>query len=178
MNEPLWAPVVLLCIVGGGRPGFFPGRTTGIGLRQPIAAVECEFMSETITLDRTGQVPLRFSGQLLAESESKLDAGPLQKRWHQIRVYRTDGGSLILAVRFNTLWPNESQTDAAQVCADNSDLVKALSEYDPCSGWQGHPAGARGAEKKNAILRQTITDAYRRCVGVVLGKLDIVEEVR
>ena len=147
-------------------------------MRQPIAATRIPFMSETITLDRTGQVPLRFTGQLLAESESKLDAGPLQKRWHRIRIYRTNGGSLILAVRFNTLWPNESENDVAQVCADNKALVKALSEYDPCSGWRGHPAGARGAEKKNATLRQTITDAYRRCVGAVLGKLDIVEEVR
>jgi hypothetical protein len=77
---------------------------------------------------RTGELPLRFTGVLLAHVSTASDQGPGNHRWHHVRVYRTVGGRYILAVAFRTCWSGELDHDWAYECADARELGLALGE--------------------------------------------------
>lgn len=135
-------------------------------------------MSDKFTLNRTGQAPLAFTGELLAKASNRSPHGPLQNRWHEITVYRTAAGKLVAAVGFRTIWQGERDTDTVYVADSDAALVDALTkEFDPSAGWSGHPLGAHDAERKNAQLRTSIVGAYAELVSDVLSELGIAEEI-
>jgi hypothetical protein len=133
---------------------------------------------ETFTIQRDGQPPLKFRGELVAEEESRERQGPRQNRWHEIALYRTVKGKWVAAVVFRTCWQGEEDSRMAYVCESDAALCDSLQhEYDATRGWIGHPIGSHDAERKNAILRDTITDGYNRAVSRVLTEAGIVEEI-
>lgn len=46
-------------------------------------------------LERTGNPPLKFTGELIAEGSSEQDSGPHSHTWHEIEIYETQGGQWI-----------------------------------------------------------------------------------
>lgn len=46
-------------------------------------------------LPRTGNAPVKFTGELLAQGSSKADGGSRSRSWHTVEIYRSRGGSWI-----------------------------------------------------------------------------------
>ena len=135
-------------------------------------------MSETITLDRTGQTPLRFTGDLIYETSSHDPvSGTLHERWHEVRVYRTKAGKWIVAITFCTTFANEHETCTVTVCPDQAAIVGPLTGYDPVASIIGHPIGSTNFERKNAAVQVAVRDGYRACASAVFAKLGMIEDV-
>lgn len=46
-------------------------------------------------LERTGDAPVKFTGELIAEGSSEQDSGPHSHTWHEIEIYETQAGKWI-----------------------------------------------------------------------------------
>jgi hypothetical protein len=108
--------------------------------------------SGKITLPRTGQAPLTFSGELLADTDGERQGGKEQNRWHELAVYRTAGGKYVIAIRYRTRWQGELDHDTAQIVAAPAGVATELMAYDPCAAVQGFPAGAGYADRQERLL--------------------------
>ena len=124
--------------------------------------------AKTITLDRTGQAPLRFEGELLAESDGRIAAGRDHNRWHAIRIFRTAGGAYVVAVGYRTQWRGELDHDWVEAREAPADLADALRYYDPEGHVLGYPPGEQYAEKQ-AWLRADLRTRYEHQVSAILG---------
>lgn len=130
---------------------------------------------EEFKLTRTGLPPLAFTGELLAESDSKQHQGPLQNRWHELAVYRTAGGKYVGAVRFRTIWQGEHDRHTAAIADTPAELVRLLSDYDPTSEWEGYPERPEYAERQ-ARTQSAVADGYKRSLSEVFADIDDVAE--
>jgi uncharacterized protein (DUF1786 family) len=101
-------------------------------------------MMTEFTLTRTGDRPLTFAGEVVAEASSHVpvNGGPLQNRWHEVAVYRAGTGALVAAVTFRSRWQGEFDHHTATALPAADDLVAFLTaEYQPLMWGQGlmHP---------------------------------------
>ena len=80
----------------------------------------------TYKINRTGERPLRFKGELIGEGGGKWHNGREQTRWTEIEIYRTTGGNLVGVNAYVTLWQGESGTTDARVCKSEAELVEFL----------------------------------------------------
>lgn len=104
---------------------------------------------QIITLPRSGQAPLQFTGEQIAESGSRDTQGPCQIRWHELAVYRTDAGKLVLAIEYQTKWQGEHDRYHAWVCETADNLRARLAAVDPFSDLIGFPPGAQFDAKRH-----------------------------
>jgi hypothetical protein len=113
---------------------------------------------EPITLTRTGQPPLDFTGELVAESNGRVVANREQNRWHDLRLYRTAGGQYVLDITYRTEWVGEVSHHWAEIVEPDTDyLTTLLAGIDPCEHLQGfpdHPDFAHRQAKLEAWLRR------------------------
>ena len=130
-------------------------------------------MPELHRVPRTGLPVLEVDGDLAAEASSHIavNGGPLQNRWHEVRIYRAYSGKLVGWVRFRTSWQGERDCDTAAVF----DLPAALTDwlcrdYNPLDHWQGYPPEPHYAER-NRRIKEAITAGYRRAVSEALADL-------
>lgn len=135
-------------------------------------------MSEEFTLPRHGAPPLKFKGEKLSEQDSKSHQGPRQNRWHELALYRTDGGKLVAAVGFKTIWQREEDRETVFVCDNEKALIDSLQhDFDPHAGWQGHPHGVHDGERKNALIAEAVCGGYAQAVADLLASAGIVEPI-
>lgn len=113
---------------------------------------------QTITLHRSGQAPLQFTGDLLAAAGSRDTQGPCQTRYHDLAVYRTETGKLVLAIEYQTQWQGEHDRAHAWVCETPADLRAQLATIDPLGDLIGFPPGAQFDAK-----RQHTEKCLRQC---------------
>lgn len=113
---------------------------------------------QTITLPRSGQAPLQFTGDQVAESGSRDTKGPCQTRWHEMVVYRAESGKLVLAIEYKTQWQGEHDRFQAWVCETPAGLRERLAEVDPFADLIGFPPGAQFDAK-----RQHTEKCLRQC---------------
>jgi hypothetical protein len=102
--------------------------------REVIKMVE----QKTYAIPRTGERPLRFSGELVWEGGTSLEsASPdysgAAGRAQDVKVYRTSKGTYVVHVHHQTQWQGEHDSDEAEVLASLSDCIPYLSEKIP--GW-------------------------------------------
>jgi hypothetical protein len=107
---------------------------------------------DKIVLPRTGQAPLTFTGELLAESDGERVAGKEANRWHELAVYRTAGGKYILRIAYRTRWEGELSHDEAEVVAAPEGVGATLRGYNPTGPVQGFPVGDVYAERQGRLL--------------------------
>jgi len=81
---------------------------------------------KTYTLINDGARNVSFTGEKLAKVSSHSNVGPGQNRWTEIKLYRTQGGALVLKITGRTCWQGESDRHRAIVCADEDAVVTAL----------------------------------------------------
>lgn len=81
-------------------------------------------------LKRTGFPDLIFYGEVLAQRLGVDAPEKSGNRRHDITVYRTDDGLLIVAICFLTSHPGEVADSIAEVVDDANQLEEVLSLYD------------------------------------------------
>lgn len=128
------------------------------------------------TLRRTGQRPLAFQGELLAQASGKWQLHREHNRWHEIQVYETAGGKYIVAIAYRTIWEGEADHSYAEVCDEPTKVADVLREYDPIKFVVGYPAGSAYAERQ-ARLIQDIQLRYDTLVSEVLSDERFAERI-
>lgn len=123
-------------------------------------------MSEMIALRQSGNLPLQFRGELVAESDGRWVRGKEQNRWHDIAVY-TSGGKWIAHVQYRTIWQGESDRDEVIEAGDLESLAIELRSYDPTAFVAGFPEGKQFEEKQRRLLFN-IRQRYEEQIGDVL----------
>jgi hypothetical protein len=108
-----------------------------------------EVRNEEVRIERTGKPALRFDGQVVAQSNGHWAGGREQNRWHDLRLYRTDGGQWVLHIEYSTYWEGELEHVWAEQVAD---VRQALASYDPCQVLVG--AGASIEKAKHWVARR------------------------
>jgi len=122
---------------------------------------------DKITLPRTGQAPLRFSGELLRKADGERLAGRERNRWHEIDIYALADGYAV-AIRYRTKWQGELYHDLAEVVQQGGDVARVLAEYDPLAHLGGFPSGPAYAERQ-AKLEAEVRAVYEALVSEVLA---------
>lgn len=130
---------------------------------------------KTIELNRTGLPPLRFEGELIADATSEEET-VLRFRFHDIEVFRTKAGRIVVYVVFHSDWPHEPHAEAFLVDRPE-DIPLVLTKYAPTSSIIGHPPGARDGEKKNRQIKATVSAGWATALAKVLDKLKLVEVI-
>lgn len=139
---------------------------------------------ETYSLTRTGNTPLTFTGEQIAAEEGKHHAGREQTRWHNLYLYKTTGGAIVLQVQFCTLYQGElGREDAWILPPSDRKLLSAwlgwkLSSYcyEIEGRLRGFPAGEAYA-KKQARLLQDVKERYLERVSDLLAALPEAAEM-
>lgn len=122
---------------------------------------------ETITIKRTGDAPLVFSGEVIAEQSGQWGNGRELNRWFDLRIYSTSGREFVAEASYQTRWRGE--TDRTDAFVGKAKAVAAwLTEYDPQNCVEGFPSGESYRKRQEQLLR-TICDHYESRVGELLA---------
>jgi len=156
------------------RAGIHRGTQAGGGL----PAQERFDMAEKIKLDRTGESPLIFTGEKIAESTGKWHAGAEQTRWHSLAVYRTESGTLIAAAAYHTNWQGEADWSYASTASgpDALDMLFREALEISLSRSIGYPPADAYAEKQMRML-QSLRDRYEGQISEVLAGDEFAERI-
>ena len=108
----------------------------------------------SFTLTRTGQAPLKFDGEIVAEASSHLSTGQEANRWHEVRVYRIDPLKHVVEVIYRTCWQGEQDYHWVLEAAAPSSVEMRLREIgcEIAKPVKGYPAGGHYAEKQARML--------------------------
>jgi len=107
---------------------------------------------EKYVISRTGDVPLKFEGILIAESDGKWAAGKDQNRWHNLRIYRTSKGNFVAELEYLTCWQGELGFHAATVCGSASEAAEWFKGGIPAIYVQGFPDKPEYQERQANLL--------------------------
>ena len=129
----------------------------------------------TIILHRSGTMPLRFTGELLAESKGRNPKIRGRQRWYDLAVYRTQAGKFVASICFRSDF-GEPGSDEAAVLEDASAVSSMLQACDPLAPVQGYPPEARFAEKQERML-QDMRLRFEQQVSAVLASPEFAEVV-
>ncbi len=127
-------------------------------------------MSQEFTLTRTGDSPLKFSGEKIAEANGRIRSGQEQNRWHEIRAYRTDGGKYVLEIQYCTCWQGEDGHSHVSVHDDPAALADELKSYYPLEHVLGFPPHPQFASKQ-ARLEESLRLRWETVVSDLLGDI-------
>ena len=75
-----------------------------------------------ITITRTGEPPLRFSGTNIGSGNNATGAG----RGVKVSIYRTKGGKYVAEICYRTCWQGETNTYKAEAFTTPAELVEWL----------------------------------------------------
>jgi len=104
---------------------------------------------DEITLDRTGDRPLKFRGELLAWGDSQRIFGSDSNRWHELAIYRhEDGERYILEIGYRTQWQGEAAHDDVFVCLSAAEACEIIRSTIPTEHLVGFPLGGQYADKQ------------------------------
>lgn len=121
-------------------------------------------------LTRTGNAPLVFDGEIIAESNGRVASGKEQNRWHDLRLYRTTGGNYVLEIAYISQWEGELGTSVA-IQVSKESVLEELQMHDPIEYLQGFPRHEQYAEKQ-ANLERWIVARYRAQVSDLLENVE------
>jgi hypothetical protein len=120
----------------------------------------------TYILERTGQRPLKFEGQMLATADG---AGPDHNRWNELGLYTTERGAWLLYIQFHTQRPGELGHSEVIECEDLAAVEAELLAYDPCDHVRGFPAYPQFAERQKALFFD-VRSRYQALVSELLAQ--------
>lgn len=126
-----------------------------------------------IVLPRTGDRPLAFDGDRLAEASSRqTDA----TRWHELELHRTAGGYYVVGIFYRTQWQGETEYNQALMCETPDAVLQAIRSVDPIAHLIGFPPGAQ-FESRQKRLERELVQGYRAASSKILKALG-PEEIR
>lgn len=106
----------------------------------------------TYTLPRTGDVPLRFEGESIANVSTRPDDPSRFARWYELSLYRTKGGTYIIAIGYRSHY-GDRETDRAVLCATPDGIRDELQMFDPLADVSGFPPGPAYRDKQERMER-------------------------
>ena len=126
---------------------------------------------QRITLARTGNRPVTFDGEKIAESSSRYVTGREANRWHDLAMYLTTNGNFVLSVQYGTQWQGElDHADAVIV-----DSAEAVADYmrslDPNEHATGMPIYNEAMRTKEDRRRADLKNRYDAAVSELLAVL-------
>lgn len=127
-------------------------------------------------LTRTGDRPLKFSGELIAQVDGRIFAGQEQNRWHELRVYKTASGKYVLEVSYYTQWQGESCHHQASVHDTVAGVADEIRVTNPLEHLLGYPPHLQFAEKQ-ARLEESLQQRWGVLVSEILNDLPDAAEV-
>jgi hypothetical protein len=131
------------------------------------------------TVARSGQAPLAFRGELLAEVKGAWHTAVERNRWHDVAVYRTAGGRYVVAVCYQTRWEGESNVAwaAATDDAGNLELLLREAEAEVLDGAVlGYPPGYEAKQARLLLdLRQRYADRVREVLAAIPEAAERIE---
>lgn len=130
----------------------------------------------TITIPRSGDAPLRFAGERIADATSQRASGYRESRWHELTIYRAASGHLVGHVRFVSRRDGEDGRDTAEPHGTDDALIAWLREYDPCDDYYGFPPGPQYAAKQDRLDAE-MRAGYEGAVGEALAAAQIHESL-
>lgn len=107
-------------------------------------------------VERTEDVPLEFTGELLVDVDSKDD----RPRWQEIRIYRTDSGKYVTEVVGRSSVPGERTFITVQVHDDPADVRIGLYRKQNGRRYLSDLAfeALEGAAEVDPALKQTLVE--------------------
>jgi hypothetical protein len=135
---------------------------------------------DQIQIPRTGDVPLRFTGERIASGTSRRDgAKHPQKQWYEAELYRTTGGNYVAHGIYKTEWTNERECHWAAAFDKRYAAVDWMYNLEVTDIVIGYPAGPRFAGQQEQLLARLeqqwdalVADLLNQC-----GK-EFAEEVK
>jgi hypothetical protein len=82
------------------------------------------------TIKRTGQSPIKFSGNLISEAGGNDFNNQQLNRYHRLRLYKTMSKRYVLEIEYQTCWEGEFDYKEVEVFATSQDLIFFLETYD------------------------------------------------
>src|SRR3990167_1105524 len=130
-----------------------------------------EIMMGKIKLPRTGDRPLAFAGEQIAAADSRQPQGPCQNRWYDLALYRTEGGTYVVAIGYRTQWQGELPRDQAHKCSDVAEAVAILRDTIPELPLNGFPPGQQYDERR-AHVEGAVRKCYEHAVSELLADVE------
>lgn len=120
---------------------------------------------EPILLARTGDAPLRVTGELVAREDGKYAPGTDEPRtrYYRLSIYRHEG-RYACAVELLTTWPGEPHWYAAEVTDDPAAFFRAHRDIPEGIGFPPRPE----LEQKQARLAADMRRQYDELVTEIL----------
>ena len=125
-------------------------------------------------LTRTGNSPLKFAGELIAESRQELmerttaKPGKAPKRWYELALYRTASDQYVVAIAYRAEWQGEYNHYEAVGVSDIQSAVQVFRNYDPIVHVVGFPPREAYAARQARLL----TDLRKRYTAQVTELLN------
>jgi hypothetical protein len=124
-----------------------------------------------ITLRRTGDRLLQFTGQVVATVSSRNIAGKDNDCWHEIELFLTPGGQFVVAVGYRSGRSGEMPHDEAVVLETENEVAEYLKTgVDPTEHLVIHQPDSR-PDEDGERFRKDLIARYRAAVSRILGSL-------
>lgn len=125
---------------------------------------------DTITLKRTGMRSLEFTGEPIGFASSQR-AGDKTPRRHEIAIYRTTRGEIVVRVSYRTTWRGELDHDHAKVFPTPSAAASFLEDYEfPNASSIGYPP-LPSYDAKQKRLMANLSQSFNHTVTDLLSRL-------
>lgn len=147
---------------------FIPDQGEDVAIDEVIAAIKsvpCHYAE--ITLQRTGQAPLTFTGELIAENSGHRWWNREHNRWHTLSLYQA-GNKYVLAIGYCTQWQGEADRDSVFVLDTPDQVSAALRDYEPAKDVGGYPAGEAYRERQEKLI-DSITRMFQSQASEILA---------
>ena len=131
-----------------------------------------EYSKSEIILHRSGMTPLRFHGRELARFDGCNYRGVEHQRYHDLELYKSDVGTYVLHIYYQSLWHKGGEPDKHTVyvtdCAE--DIAFFLEKHDCTAGVLGFPPGEHFAAKQERMMKDLVL-RFRAGVSHILDAL-------
>ena len=133
---------------------------------------------EEVLLSRTGKVPLKFMGELVAYANGLELKGDWDKRWHEIAIYRTQKGRWVVSINYraNEKYRKEPPYDRVEVFDDPDALAQFLEDYNSTLNMLGYPPKPQYEEYQRQEFIKT-KNQWGALVADVLRQAGISESI-
>lgn len=119
-------------------------------------------------LDRDGDAPLAFAGEVVAEAWS--GHTDVDLRHHDLRLYRTRGGQYVLETVFVSRHRGEGARRTAVICGDAAAVRAAVRAHPTCPPGVGYPPGP-AYEDRQRRMAADLAARYARAVTELFAPL-------
>lgn len=128
---------------------------------------------DTVTISRTGDAPLRFTGEMIAEADGQ-SVNRKTNRWYEIVIYKTSDSQYVVSVGYRSQWEGEQQQDYAYVCDSPTQVRHVLRSHEPIQGRIGFPPSPQ-YEDRQAKLEAELCGQFDTLVSKVLTGEEFAE---